>query len=57
MCIHLNEGQTHPLELRVHALEQLLEEAIMILQSKVSQADCSLVNWIDGAEEILNERS
>lgn len=56
MCIHLNEGQTHPLELRVHVLENLLEEAIVILQSKVREQDCVLSNWIDEASAVLNER-
>ena len=56
MCIYLNEGQTHPLELRVHALENLLFEAVVILQSKVRAEDCVLSNWIEGAEAVLNER-
>jgi hypothetical protein len=55
MCIHLNEGQTHPLELRVHQLENLLREAVAILSAKLRPDEfCALAGWLEETGAIIN---
>lgn len=56
MCQHLNEAQTHPLELRVRVLENLLRDALAVLQAKARPGDeCLMGSLIDEIEGVLDD--